>query len=117
MAEGPTDVEELTADKLNLLRYVIRREVNDYDMEPNWSIVADELELPYWSVVREGTAIWEKDFCSSVSIESCAVYPGSQANEDVSVTDSSVPELVSQGRDPTLNLNPYHYPNPNTKPL
>ena len=78
MAEGPIDVEKLTADKLNLLRDVIRREVEDFELEPNWLFIAEELELPYWSVVREGTAIWEKDFCSSVSIESGAVCSGSQ---------------------------------------
>jgi hypothetical protein len=78
MAEGPLDVVKLTTDKVNLLRDVIRREVEEFEMEPNWSIIAVELELPYWSVVREGTAIWEKDFCSSVSIESGAVCSGSQ---------------------------------------
>jgi hypothetical protein len=117
MAEGPIDVEKLTADKLNLLRDVIRREVEDFELEPNWLFIAEELELPYWSVVREGTEIWENDYCSSALIESGVVYPGSQVNEEVSVTDPSGLDLVSHGRDPILNLNPYRYPNPNTTPL
>jgi hypothetical protein len=124
MAEGPKDVEKLTADKLNLLRDVIRREVEDLELEPDWDLISEELELPYWSIRREGTAIWENDYCSPALTGSGAVFLVPRVSEEVSVTDPSGLDLVSLGHDvfacspnpyPTPNLNPYRYPIPKSR--